>query len=183
MIWEPLIFWLSLFHLLYCPAKLIGRRKRRTWLSPAWSGKIFSAVQVEIDRGEISLPGPVPFLFFAFIKTPSFSILHYILHSPWAVLWVIHMGKCKNHPQVESSYYCTKHQYHLCPLCLKCSDPQIYCKFRTSCIICFLDKEKKVKQFWGARGNRHGEAADPVPRWIAKTDRLTGIWRLRFRQV
>lgn len=64
---------------------------------------------------------------------------------------VMNTGRCKNHPLVESSYYCAKYQYYLCPDCLKCSDPQFYCKFRTACIICFFEKEKKEKLSWDGR--------------------------------
>lgn len=56
------------------------------------------------------------------------------------------MGKCKNHPQVETSYYCSKHQHYLCEECLKCADPDIYCKFRSACVINFLGKEKKIAE-------------------------------------
>ena len=56
------------------------------------------------------------------------------------------MGKCKNHPDVETAYYCSKHQHYLCEECLKCADPEIYCKFRSSCLIHFLEKEKKIKE-------------------------------------
>jgi len=56
------------------------------------------------------------------------------------------MGKCKNHPNVDTAYYCSKHQYYLCEECLTCVDPEIYCKFRSSCVINFLEKEKKIKE-------------------------------------
>lgn len=51
------------------------------------------------------------------------------------------MGACKNHPDRETSYYCQKHQYYLCNDCLQCKDPEIYCKFRTSCVIYFMTKK------------------------------------------
>jgi hypothetical protein len=56
------------------------------------------------------------------------------------------MGKCKNHPGVDGVYYCSKYNYHLCDQCLKCSDPNVYCKFRTSCVIHFMEKERKVRE-------------------------------------
>jgi len=56
------------------------------------------------------------------------------------------MGKCKNHPQVETAYYCAKQQHYLCGECLKCSDPDLYCKYRPSCVIHFLEKEKKLEE-------------------------------------
>ena len=45
------------------------------------------------------------------------------------------MGKCINHPDRETSY--------LCEECLKCRDPELYCKFRPSCTIWFLSKQKQ----------------------------------------
>ncbi len=52
------------------------------------------------------------------------------------------MGKCINHPDRETSYLCMKHDKYLCEACLKCGDPKIYCKFRPSCAIWFLNKRK-----------------------------------------
>ncbi|MFH1153292.1 MAG: ASKHA domain-containing protein [Pseudomonadota bacterium] len=51
------------------------------------------------------------------------------------------MGKCVNHPDVETSYKCMKHDYYLCDDCLECKDPGLYCKFRSSCPIHFLSKK------------------------------------------
>ena len=34
-----------------------------------------------------------------------------------------------------------KHNYYLCEECLECRDPDIYCKFRPSCLIYFLSKK------------------------------------------
>ena len=53
------------------------------------------------------------------------------------------MGKCINHPERETSYMCMKHQVYLCEECLKCRDPKIYCKFRSSCPIWFMEKRQK----------------------------------------
>lgn len=52
------------------------------------------------------------------------------------------MGKCVNHPDRETAYMCTKHNIHLCDVCLRCRDPELYCKFRTSCLIGFMEKSK-----------------------------------------
>ncbi len=52
------------------------------------------------------------------------------------------MGTCINHPDRETSYLCMKHNVYLCEECLKCKDPEIYCKFRSSCPIWFLTKRK-----------------------------------------
>ncbi len=51
------------------------------------------------------------------------------------------MGKCVNHPEVETRYLCMKHQIYLCADCLECRDPDIYCKFRTSCPIYFMSEK------------------------------------------
>ena len=51
------------------------------------------------------------------------------------------MGKCINHPDQETSYVCMKHNNYYCEDCLKCPDPEIYCKFRSSCPIHFISKK------------------------------------------
>lgn len=50
------------------------------------------------------------------------------------------MGKCVNHPETETSYKCMKHNIYLCDQCLECRDPELYCKYRSSCPIWFLSK-------------------------------------------
>ncbi|MFZ5562451.1 MAG: ASKHA domain-containing protein [Thermodesulfobacteriota bacterium] len=50
------------------------------------------------------------------------------------------MGKCVNHPDRETNYVCLKHGIYQCEECLKCRDPQLYCKFRSSCPIWFMTK-------------------------------------------
>ena len=55
---------------------------------------------------------------------------------------LIEMGKCSNHPNRETSYVCSKYTTYMCEDCFKCSDPEIYCKFRSSCPIWFVDKRK-----------------------------------------
>jgi hypothetical protein len=51
------------------------------------------------------------------------------------------MGRCRNHPNKETSCVCTKYTIYMCEECLKCSDPDIYCKFRSACTIWFMDKK------------------------------------------
>lgn len=53
------------------------------------------------------------------------------------------MGRCKNHPDRETSYVCLKHGYFLCEDCLACGDPKLYCTHRPSCIIHFLTRKKR----------------------------------------
>ena len=50
------------------------------------------------------------------------------------------MGSCIHHPDRETGYYCMKHQEYRCEECLRCKDPALYCKFRTSCPIWFMQK-------------------------------------------
>ena len=61
------------------------------------------------------------------------------------------MGKCQCHPEKESHYICLKDNVYLCEECLKCRNPEIYCKFRESCPIWFMEKkgftdEEKIKE-------------------------------------
>jgi hypothetical protein len=51
------------------------------------------------------------------------------------------VGRCVNHPDTETGYECMKHQVFMCEDCMHCRDPEIYCKFRTSCTIWFLTKK------------------------------------------
>lgn len=56
------------------------------------------------------------------------------------------MGKCINHPERETPYRCEKHGIFMCQDCLECKDPQLYCKFRSSCPIWFLHKEREQEE-------------------------------------
>jgi hypothetical protein len=56
------------------------------------------------------------------------------------------MEKCVNHPHRETNLVCMKHGVYMCDPCADCRDPEIYCKFRTSCPIWFMRKEKKRKE-------------------------------------
>ncbi len=51
------------------------------------------------------------------------------------------MGTCVNHPDRETNYLCLKHNIYLCEECLECRDPEIYCKYRSSCVIWFMTKK------------------------------------------
>ncbi|MEW5908347.1 MAG: hypothetical protein AB1659_00945 [Thermodesulfobacteriota bacterium] len=55
------------------------------------------------------------------------------------------MESCINHPDRKTRFLCLKHQLYLCEECLKCRDPNIYCKFRSSCPVSFMEKEEKRK--------------------------------------
>ena len=64
------------------------------------------------------------------------------------------MGKCINHPDRETNLLCMKHNVYMCDECARCRDPEIYCKFRSSCPIWFMHKEKNR-----AQRNREADAA------------------------
>lgn len=53
------------------------------------------------------------------------------------------MGKCQCHPEIETRFLCMKHNIYLCEECLHCQDPELYCKFRASCPIWFMDKRQQ----------------------------------------
>ncbi|CAN2039261.1 hypothetical protein GMMP15_1130016 [Candidatus Magnetomoraceae bacterium gMMP-15] len=53
------------------------------------------------------------------------------------------MGKCINHPDIETKFECMKYTVFLCDECLECRDPELYCKFRSSCPIWFIYKKNK----------------------------------------
>jgi hypothetical protein len=50
------------------------------------------------------------------------------------------MGQCLCHPEKESRYLCMKDNVYLCDECLSCRSPSLYCKFRPSCPIRFMEK-------------------------------------------
>lgn len=51
------------------------------------------------------------------------------------------MENCINHPDRETRYVCMKHEIYLCESCLKCRDPELYCKHRAACPIWFRHKK------------------------------------------
>lgn len=52
------------------------------------------------------------------------------------------MTCCDQYNEDDAHFECQKHQIKMCKACAKCRDPELYCKFRPSCLIHFLDKEK-----------------------------------------
>ena len=52
------------------------------------------------------------------------------------------MTTCEHYREDAVHYECQKNQVKLCEACAKCKDPSIYCKFRPSCIIHFMEKER-----------------------------------------
>ena len=53
------------------------------------------------------------------------------------------MPCCDHVAQDGAIYKCEKHQRIMCAACLECKDPELYCKFRPSCMIHFIEKERR----------------------------------------
>ncbi|RJQ73278.1 MAG: DUF4445 domain-containing protein [Desulfobacteraceae bacterium] len=53
------------------------------------------------------------------------------------------MGQCTCHPEIDSIFICMKYNEYLCQECLTCRDPELYCKYRSSCPIWFMTKRKE----------------------------------------
>ena len=56
------------------------------------------------------------------------------------------MGKCTCHPEKYTHFQCLKHGVWLCDDCLKCRDPELYCKHRSACPIWFMEKRERRRQ-------------------------------------
>lgn len=41
----------------------------------------------------------------------------------------------------ETMYECLKHRIRMCASEAACKDPELYCKFRSACMIHFMEKE------------------------------------------
>ncbi|MDA8138361.1 MAG: hypothetical protein M0036_06850 [Desulfobacteraceae bacterium] len=52
------------------------------------------------------------------------------------------MPCCDEHDKDAVLYDCLKHQTKVCAACAECKDPELYCKFRPSCMIHFTAKER-----------------------------------------
>jgi len=50
------------------------------------------------------------------------------------------METCANHPETETPFVCAKYNTYMCVECLRCRDPEIYCKYRPSCPVHFIHK-------------------------------------------
>jgi hypothetical protein len=48
---------------------------------------------------------------------------------------------CPNNDGSKERYDCQKHHIKMCATSAQCKDPKLYCKFRPSCLIHFLEKE------------------------------------------
>jgi hypothetical protein len=45
------------------------------------------------------------------------------------------MNRCTNHPDREGRWRCVKNDVYFCDECMKCSNPRVHCRHRTSCVI------------------------------------------------
>jgi hypothetical protein len=46
--------------------------------------------------------------------------------------------RCRFHPEQEALIWCEKYEYGYCRSCAEqsaCTDPDLYCKFRTQCLL------------------------------------------------
>ncbi len=53
------------------------------------------------------------------------------------------MACCEEHEAERQTYPCRKHGVEMCAACMHCKDPDLYCKFRSACLIHFMDKERR----------------------------------------
>jgi hypothetical protein len=63
------------------------------------------------------------------------------------------MGRCAAHPDRETAFQCLKHELFLCEACLRCRDPQLYCKHRPACPIWYAHRRRLA----AARRGRSGD--------------------------
>jgi hypothetical protein len=53
------------------------------------------------------------------------------------------VSTCIHHRDRETRFHCSKHGIYLCEACLDCRDPELFCKFRSSCPIWFMTRKQK----------------------------------------
>ncbi len=57
------------------------------------------------------------------------------------------MSDCCCHTGADvPTYRCEKYGIEMCDACLRCKDPELYCKFRSACMVQFLEKERSDEQ-------------------------------------
>ena len=70
------------------------------------------------------------------------------------------MYTCPNHPDREARFVCMKDNVRMCEECAHCRNPEIYCKYRTSCPIWFM---RKGEEEWGGAPETKETAAAETP--------------------
>ncbi len=68
---------------------------------------------------------------------------------------------CCQRPASGTTYRCEKHRIDMCEACLKCRDPELYCKFRSACIIQFKEKGNQRLQPICSKESSNNEPTDP----------------------
>ncbi len=53
------------------------------------------------------------------------------------------MACCNEYEADRQTYPCRKYGIEVCSACLRCKDPDLYCKFRSACLIHFMEKEQR----------------------------------------
>lgn len=56
------------------------------------------------------------------------------------------MAQCYRHPDLEASYYCQKDGNYMCDECACCHSPNVYCQYRTACVINLLTKNGELSR-------------------------------------
>jgi hypothetical protein len=58
--------------------------------------------------------------------------------------------RCRFHPEVAARFICNKFEYAYCETCLEscraCTDPELYCRHRSACIIWELCRKRVSKR-------------------------------------
>jgi hypothetical protein len=72
---------------------------------------------------------------------------------------------CRNAEEERQTYRCEKHGMDMCAACLRCKDPELYCKFRSACMIHFLEKERAGSGGQKCTPEKHrGNETNPTPK-------------------
>jgi hypothetical protein len=68
--------------------------------------------------------------------------------------------RCYRHPDREGVYHCQKEDIYMCKQCACCHSPDMYCKFRTSCVIQMLTREGELSPCSQVGELKVGQAVD-----------------------
>lgn len=71
--------------------------------------------------------------------------------------------KCRFHPERPARIFCTKFEHGYCEECMEagiaCSDPKLYCRHRTSCVIWELQRGRARQE--RENSNEKNSSHDP----------------------
>jgi hypothetical protein len=69
---------------------------------------------------------------------------------------------CRYHPDAEAKVFCGKHEWGYCEECLAscraCTDPELYCRHRTACVIWELCRKALRERKRGGEGSECSES-------------------------